>query len=463
MTTAEILDQFLKDKPSGGSWDDHRGWAGKVAEFLGEVYGDAVRDAFTNIQDKNLSVVIQRQCGKLLGLINKERNREGQGSPEAARVLRPMAGEPHSMGKPVVDVQAQSSPLMNGADVAIVTALPIELQAVLRHGGPWSKATPSADSPRTFYLCQTKSGVSVAATCALGMGQLNAALATKDIIDKWRPKKVLLVGIAGGLGSDVQLGDVVVSEQVVDYELGKIAAGGVEPRWSVYRSDPVLLDRLRNFQDPEWLSGIAVPRPDGGAEMVPRITHGVVLSGNKVIADEKTAGALASVWKRAAAIEMEGAGIAAALHQMKNAPSFIVIKGICDKADSKKGDDWQPYAAEAAAAFAMSFVQAALQPSDTAKPEPSREPEVGIPGVAPRALRLALSAAFSLPELRVLVSDLEVDWDEVPGQTKSERIVELIWYMKRRGRMAVLVASVKKERPGLLESHDPGREGEQGT
>ena len=71
MSAKEELEQFLEDRPSGGSWDVHRAWAGKVAEFLGLVYGDEVGESFFRIRDKHLSVVIERQCGMLLGLICK--------------------------------------------------------------------------------------------------------------------------------------------------------------------------------------------------------------------------------------------------------------------------------------------------------------------------------------------------------------------------------------------------------
>ena len=80
------------------------------------------------------------------------------------------------------------------------------------------------------------------------MGQLNVALLTRDIVQNWNPKKVILVGIAGGLSGDTKLGDVVVADQIVDYELGKITPTGATPRWSAYRSDPYLIDRLLKFQ-----------------------------------------------------------------------------------------------------------------------------------------------------------------------------------------------------------------------
>jgi nucleoside phosphorylase len=337
-------------------------------------------------------------------------------------------------------------------DFALLTALPLELDAVLRHGGPWSEVSSPDHSLRTYYRSQTKSGLSLIATSALGMGQLNAALATKDLLQHWQPKKIILVGIAGGLGSKVELGDIVISEQIVDYELGKITPAGTDHRWSGYQADPILLDRLRNFRSSEWIADIGIPRPDAKTNVVPRVILDVVLSGNKVIADEKMAGALSSVWKRAAAIEMEGAGLAAALHQTPSAPPYILIKSICDKADSAKGDMWQAYAADVAAAFTVSFIQNATKPADTIASAPeAKSPKVA--GVDARALRISISSAFNMSELKVLVSDLNGDWEEIPGQTKSEKVVEVISYFKRRGQLVKLIELVKHERPGLVESY----------
>ncbi len=145
-----------------------------------------------------------------------------------------------------------------------------------------------------------------------------------------------------------------------------------------------------------------------------------------MIADQATAGALSSVWSRAAAIEMEAAGIAAALYQSPEHVPFVMIKAICDRADAAKNDDWQLYAADASAAFVWAFIQAGL---DERGLRVNREAVAPLPGIDYRALRLALAGAYNIAELRILVSDLGVDWDEVRGETKSERIVELIAYL----------------------------------
>jgi nucleoside phosphorylase len=51
------------------------------------------------------------------------------------------------------------------------------------------------------------------------------------------------------------------------------------------------------------------------------------------------------------AFEMEGAGV------WENFISSLVIKGVCDYADSHKSKRWQGYAAATAAAVAKSFLE----------------------------------------------------------------------------------------------------------
>jgi len=61
----------------------------------------------------------------------------------------------------------------------------------------------------------------------LGMGRVQAANATSDAIRQWHPHYVLLVGIAGGITeAGVQPGDVLISDQIVDYELQKLTHNG---------------------------------------------------------------------------------------------------------------------------------------------------------------------------------------------------------------------------------------------
>jgi nucleoside phosphorylase len=88
-----------------------------------------------------------------------------------------------------------------------------------------------------------------------------------------------------------------------------------------------------------------------------RIHYGLIASGNQVIKDATIRDSLnKDLGVEVLCVEMEAAGL------MDNFPC-IVIRGICDYADSHKNEDWQEHAAAVAAAFAKELLNF-VQPSD---------------------------------------------------------------------------------------------------
>ncbi|KAI0545354.1 hypothetical protein F4679DRAFT_478587 [Xylaria curta] len=82
----------------------------------------------------------------------------------------------------------------------------------------------------------------------------------------------------------------------------------------------------------------------------PQIHYGVIASGNSLIRFPERRTQLVKEWQ-ALCFEMEGAGIIESLQ-------CLVIRSICDYADSHKNKLWQPYAAAAAAAYAKELILA---------------------------------------------------------------------------------------------------------
>lgn len=63
------------------------------------------------------------------------------------------------------------------------------------------------------------------------------------------------------------------------------------------------------------------------------------------------------------------------------------------------------------------------------------------------ALRDNIAHHFDLGELNTLCFDLGVDFDELPGQTKTEKAQNLLANLNRRNRIPVLIEHLKKQRP----------------
>jgi nucleoside phosphorylase len=344
-------------------------------------------------------------------------------------------GDPSTKKAPL---KPRQTPLRK--DCALITALPKELERLRFH---FRHSKPVNAGVNTYFESLSPSGLSLAGAVCHGMGQLNAAALTMDVIEKYNPRTIILTGIAGGLEKKIPLGDVVISSQIVDYELGKIKPDGLDVRWSVYPMDVGLLNKAKIYSDSSWTEYIRTPRPKK-PKARPASHIGLYLSGNKVIADESAAGALRSFWRQSIAIEMEAAGIAAMLRQVKDPPGFLVIKGICDYADSTKNDDWQMYAADAAASYAYSFVTDCLTPEDLLSQHPAQMRSSN------EGLRVTLAEVFSLAELKVLCFDLHIDWDEIAGERKTDKIVDLLGYCERNRRTADLIAKVNRDRDNIL-------------
>jgi nucleoside phosphorylase len=236
----------------------------------------------------------------------------------------------------------------------------------------------------------------------------------------------LMVGIGGGIPPKVRLGDVVVSTPVgqfpgvVQWDFGKAKQGGDFERTGSLNNPPTsLLTALTKLETeyeltgskiPEYLEELkekwprlapkylrsdsledvlfkadyghvsestdcaAVPDNDDGDEEEScqfcdrtkavrrkardmRVHYGLIASGNQVIKDAAFRDKLnKDLGGNVLCVEMEAAGLA-------NSFPCIVIRGICDYADSHKNKDWQEHAAAVAAAFAKELLEY-VQPSD---------------------------------------------------------------------------------------------------
>lgn len=268
------------------------------------------------------------------------------------------------------------------ADFLIITALENEAKAVVSRLENHTTARFQERDIRTYHcgtipIHDTDRAYRVVVVLLPSMGEISAANATTDALVHWNPQFVLMVGIAGGFAlDDLDLGDVVVADQVVGYEYGKQTDGGLKPRDHVYPASALLLERVRNFWDDSWAQHIDVSRPAKASRATSKRFVGPIASGNKVIASKEFQATLLARWPKLIAIETEAEGVFAAVFDRPQIKGTLVVRGICDMADERKGDEWQEYAANAAAAYAVDFLKSG--PVDVgaryASPTPERAP-----------------------------------------------------------------------------------------
>ena len=64
-------------------------------------------------------------------------------------------------------------------------------------------------------------------------------------------------------------------------------------------------------------------------------------------------------------------------------------------------------------------------------------------------LRIILTSKFNQSELKNLCFDLGIDYDDLPGETKSDKARELIEYLDNRDQISRLIEVLKSRRPDI--------------
>ena len=252
--------------------------------------------------------------------------------------------------------------MSNSIDLAIITALPVERDAVL------SRLDSHELGPNKAYYTGRIGSYRVIVSLLAEMGNMESGITATQLLERFQPQNMIMVGIAAGNPDKVGLGDVVVAKFCDYYELAKLTLEGKQTRTRQLPSSITLFESTQNYRATDWHTAIKVAIPGQIISYQPQVHFGPIGSGEKVIADNETLALLVRDCPELMAVAMEGAGVARAVMRYKNT-DFIEIRGISDFADANKNDDWRKYAANAAAAFLAAWVRSGGLP--TSEPEPS--------------------------------------------------------------------------------------------
>ena len=214
-------------------------------------------------------------------------------------------------------------------NLLIVTATETEKKELHQNLKPLpeqDKIIKVSKDKQTYFLGTFGAYPAVHVACDdMGAVSRNGSITTTmHAISLWKPKAVLMVGIAFGIDKKKQkIGDVLVSERIVAYEAQRVGIK-IIPRGKEGPASSVLVNRFKSTTDWEYKIGARTPK----------IISGLILSGEKLIDDQKFRDNLIEAEPTAIGGEMEGAGIYAACDgQVQH---WILVKAICDFADGNK-------------------------------------------------------------------------------------------------------------------------------
>ena len=179
-------------------------------------------------------------------------------------------------------------------------------------------------------------------------GSLVAAAVTRRIMEIFEPKYIIAIGICFGMDrSKVNLGDVIVSEFIVDLSNFRKESGSITARNAQPSAGNTLKPLFGNTFEFKMKHS-----DEENAEEV-KVHCSPIVSSSALVDDEDFKKQLREVRPGALAGEMEGAGIFHAASEAHHKVEAIVIKAVGDWADGKKDGcrGWKDFASHAAATY----------------------------------------------------------------------------------------------------------------
>ena len=168
-----------------------------------------------------------------------------------------------------------------------------------------------------------------------GIGKVNAAICAQILADIYKVSAVVNTGIAGSLKAEIDIGDIVISEDALQHDVDAEAFGyepGQIPQLDTFsfKADKRLIERAE-----ECCSRV---NPDIHTFL------GRVVTGDQFVSQKEKKEWLTKTFG-GSCTEMEGGAIAQACY-LNNVP-FLILRAISDKADDSASMDYPAFEAKA--------------------------------------------------------------------------------------------------------------------
>ena len=168
-----------------------------------------------------------------------------------------------------------------------------------------------------------------------GIGKVNAGICTQILASVFNVDTVINTGIAGSLNASIDIGDIVVSTSLVQYDVDARNVGyklGEIPRMNIieFPADKELTDKTESVFT--------------ALDLGVKLYKGMIATGDKFVSEDSLKAEIVNNF-HAYCVEMEGAAIAQAA--MLNNMKCVVIRAISDKADNSANVDYRTFEAKA--------------------------------------------------------------------------------------------------------------------
>jgi len=168
-----------------------------------------------------------------------------------------------------------------------------------------------------------------------GIGKVNAAIGTALLIKLYEPNYVINTGSAGGFHTDLEVGDIVISQSVCHHDVDVTpfgyARGQVPGHPECYLADTNLIDIAKSSID-----------------ALQEVTHmhGLIATGDRFMHLPEDVATTREYFPDMIACEMEAAAVAQTCHAFET--PFVIIRSLSDIAGKENAVTFEQYLDKAA-------------------------------------------------------------------------------------------------------------------
>ena len=159
-----------------------------------------------------------------------------------------------------------------------------------------------------------------------GIGKVNAALCTQNMINRYQPRLIINTGCAAGVGDGIQVGDIVLAKTAVQHDLDYGTLGDA-------RGHIDGIDTIHIPADETYTRKIAAIAESLGI----RTRIGVVATGDQFLCDAAKKEDIKNHFG-AEAVEMEGGAIAHAAYAA--GVPFVILRSVSDNGDDAAHEEF---------------------------------------------------------------------------------------------------------------------------
>jgi adenosylhomocysteine nucleosidase len=242
------------------------------------------------------------------------------------------------------------------AVIGIMSALHEELAAVLADMPDEQRVTVAG---RDFRVGHWQGHAVVAVLSRIG--KVAATTTATVMLERFGVDALVFTGAAGGLGTGVRVGDVVVASGLVQHDMD---ASPLFPRHEVplygraiFETDAALSAQLADAAQHVLQEAGRYLGPDTLAQFglgSPQVHRGLIVSGDRFVSTTAESHVLHEALPDALAVEMEGAAVAQVCYDY--GVPFTAVRTISDRADDSAHTDFNRFISEVASRYSRAIL-----------------------------------------------------------------------------------------------------------